>query len=411
MSASETDPNRSWLLRGGDEFRDRAASALTHPVTVVAVVVLLLNDLLLKSLWPGAWVTGKLSDLAWLVFAQPLLVFLLSLVVGRSSRAQRLSFAAAYVGLPLLYVAFNALDPLHDAIMRAIGLLAGGVGSSPRDATDSLVIPVAWAAAQWVWRNGAVTRDALRMRWALLLAGVASLASVATSEPLPNHGIRSVGVTDGTGVYALNYLGHHPDSIAGLRPAFYSEDGGLTWGAVPEGVERVHWDNWRVETPRGHYALEGPRVVRITEGLRQVVYASGYLGKAGNSWVQKRSTTQLHERELTSEPQALVYDPRSGNVIVALGLLGVLVETADGELEHVAVGRYAPVDFSFGSKMRLLMTNIGFWAAAAGMAISWTSMGLVIAQRRKSDLLAELPLLNRGCGRAVTDRHTLALRC
>ena len=40
------------LLDPNTGFRQRCASALTHPVTVVALAVLLLNDVLFKSLWP-----------------------------------------------------------------------------------------------------------------------------------------------------------------------------------------------------------------------------------------------------------------------------------------------------------------------------------------------------------------------
>ncbi|WP_156325293.1 hypothetical protein [Nonomuraea sp. SBT364] len=40
-------------------------------MTVVAALVLLLNDHLLKHAWPGP-VTGKLSDVAGLVVAPPL---------------------------------------------------------------------------------------------------------------------------------------------------------------------------------------------------------------------------------------------------------------------------------------------------------------------------------------------------
>ena len=358
---------------------------------------------------PARGVSGKLSDLAWLIFAVPLLAFLLSLVARQHHRAQRLSFAAAYVGLPLLYAAFNALDPLHDAIMRGIGALAGGVGSSPRDATDSLVIPLAWSIALWVWRRGPVGSSALRLRWALLLAGAASLASVATSAPSPDHGIRSVGAAEDSGVYALRYQGHHPEAISGLRPTYHSADGGLTWRGVPEGVDRVPWGTRSVETPRGRYALDGPHLVRIAGGQRQVVYAADYLGKAGNVWVQKHATSHLNERELTSDPQALAYDPRTGNVIVALGLLGVLVETADGELTHVAAGRYAPVDFSLVGKTRLLVSNAPFWAAALAVALSWTSMGLVIAQRRKGDLVARLPIAIAAVIAPGAARHTAAL--
>ena len=47
-----------------------------HPLTVGATAVLLLNDHVLKPAWPGL-VTGKLSDVAGLVAAPPVLGLLL----------------------------------------------------------------------------------------------------------------------------------------------------------------------------------------------------------------------------------------------------------------------------------------------------------------------------------------------
>ena len=44
---------------------------LGHPVTVLALVVLVLNDHVLKAAQPG-WLTGKLSDVVGLVLAPPL---------------------------------------------------------------------------------------------------------------------------------------------------------------------------------------------------------------------------------------------------------------------------------------------------------------------------------------------------
>ena len=63
----------------------RSAAALTHPATLAAVGVLLVNDTVLKPMWPDAWVTGKLSDLAWLVFASPLLALVLAPLANRVS--------------------------------------------------------------------------------------------------------------------------------------------------------------------------------------------------------------------------------------------------------------------------------------------------------------------------------------
>ena len=95
-----------------------------HPVTLGALGVLLVNDLMFKALWPGAWVPGKLSDLAWMMFAPPVLAFVLSFATtGQRLKAQRAVFAATYAGLPLLYVAFNTFEPVHDAmVLLVLGL-------------------------------------------------------------------------------------------------------------------------------------------------------------------------------------------------------------------------------------------------------------------------------------------------
>ena len=50
--------------------------ALAHPGAVLALVMLVLNDHVLKQAWPG-WVTGKLSDVAGLVVAPLLLAAVL----------------------------------------------------------------------------------------------------------------------------------------------------------------------------------------------------------------------------------------------------------------------------------------------------------------------------------------------
>ena len=132
------------------------------------------------------------------MFAPPLLAFLLSVAARRNLRAQRLSFVLAYVGLPILYAAFNTFDPVHELIMRGISL-AGGAAGSPRDATDSLVIPLAWAVALWVWRREPAAPGAMRLRWAVFVAGVAALASVATSYPETLYGVQDVGVSEDGG--------------------------------------------------------------------------------------------------------------------------------------------------------------------------------------------------------------------
>ena len=179
------------MLIDSENFRRRCASALTHPATVAALVLLLLNDGLFKSLWPDSWVTGKLSDLAWVVFASPLLAFVLSLFLGRRLFGRRMAIITAYVGLPALYAAFNTFEPIHDRILWGLSLVTGGTAGSPLDPTDSLVIPFGLGIAVWVWRRRPVGPDRLRVRLALLAAGVATFATVATSyHPAVDDGVR-----------------------------------------------------------------------------------------------------------------------------------------------------------------------------------------------------------------------------
>ena len=371
----------TWV--GGGDFRRRVESALTHPATVAALGVLLLNDLLLKAIWPHSWLTGKLSDVAWLVFALPLLAFLLSFGARRNLRAKRLAFLVAYAGLPLLYAAFNTFDPVHDLIVRGISL-AGGAAGSPRDATDSLVIPLAWAAALWVWRRRPAVPGAMRLRWAVLVAGVAALASVATSYPEPLYGVQDVGLNDDGVVFA------HAD-----YEMYYSLDGGVTWNTIERQLEGVVWGGKSVVTPRGSYSLDGPQVLRVNaeSGPEQEVYSTEFLEQDGNMWVQKVSTEKLNEpREIADRPRGIVYDERSGNLVLAMGIQGVVVGTPAGEWPTVSVGRFEPTDFSFMAKTSLLLSDLKFWTAALALAFSMTGAALVASQHRIEDLVRAVPL-------------------
>ena len=381
------DSLEPWWAPGMDTgFRQRCASALTHPATVVALATLLLNDLLFKAMWPDAWVTGKLSDLAWVALALPLLAFLLSLFTRGNVIAARAAFLTSYVGLPLLYAAFNTFEPVHHWILRGISIASGGMGQTPLDVTDSIVIPLGWAVAVWVWRRPLHSPDALRLRWALLIAGVAALASIATSYPDPDHGISGLGVVD-----------TEEGSVVAARGSYIlsrSDDGGVSWepGLDPE-IDRntIVWGVGSVETPRGNYSIEGREIVLAgDEGSTEVVYSTGYLAKWGNLWTQAQQTTRLETRVLETQPRAIIYDERSGNLIVALGIQGVLVGTPDGQWMPYAVGPYTPTDFSFSSKTRLLLSNVGFWAAALALSLSMTGLGLLILRVTTSD--------SAGCG-------------
>ena len=368
-------------------FRQRCESALTHPVTAAALAVLLLNDVVLKALWPNPWTTGKLSDLAWVIFASPLLAFLLSLVTRGNLRAERAAFAAAYVGLPVLYAAFNTFEPVHDAILRALSLAGGSGPGSPLDPADSLVIPIGLAAAVWVWRREPAAPNSLRMRLGLLTAAVAALASVATSQYEPPdiaRGITVVGINEDGMIMAADSYGFQRIIYLNI---WISNDGGLQWDLTDQsmnetGDDPIVWGSQMTETPRGIYTIDGPNIVRYFNSKQEIVYSAAYLQQEANVVVEKQ---RLRQEEITTTPWNIAYDDVSGNVIAAMGVQGVVVGAPDGQWRRVTVGSYNPTDFSLIRKARTLL-NAHFWVAVLALSLSFTAVALVLSKYRREDL-------------------------
>ena len=207
----------------------------------------------------------------------------------------------------------------------------------------------------------------------MLVAGVAVLASIATSPPQVDLGITGVGVSE-DGILLAS---------PGIPSTRLSDDGGLTWTTELDYQGSVTWGDQTAETPRGRYTVKGRNILLIgADGRTEVVYSTAYLSKPGNVWAQEQSTTHLGLRNIATKPTAIVYDERSNNVVVALGLQGVLVGTPDGQWTPYAVGRYVPTDFSLLGKTRLLLTNSSFLALTLGLALSITGSGLILSQHQ-----------------------------
>ncbi len=201
---------------------------LTHPVSLAAIAVLLVNDHVLKAAWPGP-VTGKLSDVAGLVFAPALVAAVLCLLVPRVPARMAAAFGLAGVGLAFAWVKATAagagVASAAWSVLRPSTILA--------DVTDLAALP-ALAVAWWTWRR---VRDAeLPERWtravrAVLVLPVAVLAVAATSAPFyPAAG--RVEVVDGRAVVGV-YNGYHAVEADDWPYSWLSTTDGRTWTKVP----------------------------------------------------------------------------------------------------------------------------------------------------------------------------------
>lgn len=145
-------------LRGGDGTRVLPIGEALHPVALLAMIVLVVNDWVLKPRFGPSFVTGKLSDLAGLAAAPVVLTALIGLVLlaGKKLGARidplltrrRLVLAIAATGLLFAAVKLSA---------RAAGWFTDLLGvirpaTVHLDRTDLACLPML-AIAYWIGRD------------------------------------------------------------------------------------------------------------------------------------------------------------------------------------------------------------------------------------------------------------------
>lgn len=151
-------------------------SPLVHPLWIGALIVLVVNDHVLKSLWPGI-LTGKASDVAALVVVPPVAVELVR-AAGRgrlAPRSRHLVAVAAALAVAAWFAAVKLHPLANEAYATVMGLVQwpGAVlgsllaslpplppGRAPTvlDASDLIALPAA-ALGGWIGAGCPTPRD------------------------------------------------------------------------------------------------------------------------------------------------------------------------------------------------------------------------------------------------------------
>jgi hypothetical protein len=227
---------RRWENPPG-EILDRSLRALAHPITLVCVAALLVNDQVLKRLCPSM-LTGKLSDFAGLFFFPYLLtaVFgLTALALDRPSRRttgkRRRMIVGPFLLVGLAYVVTVALfvlvkvDPGFNASFNArLDRITGLPIAVAFDPTDLTALVVLGPSLTLLLRRRRTVASP-PLHHSLVVLGLASLAVLATAPCPPPQPISRLVPTEG-GVYAL------ATAWEPVSNAFISKDAGRSWEYV-----------------------------------------------------------------------------------------------------------------------------------------------------------------------------------
>lgn len=371
-----------------------ALNFLTHPASLAAAGLLLLNDTLFRSLWPGWW-TGKLGDAAWLFFVPYLLAAGLCWLIpvpgqGESPAARdarrthrQWSFCAAFLVTGLVFSLVKAVPGINALAVSAIVSLTGETPALRLDPGDLLaLVGLAVSAAMWL---GTERRLASRT------AGHQGLPQLTwprlAALPLVLLILMGDAVPADRGFMCFIQGQGEIIAKAGFQ-SYRSTDGGLTWQANPPGespdCEPSH------KTVAGWVIVPGPQpaqAYRYQEGQPEIQVSND----GGQTWqtayripaasqAEQIYLARSHAGNPLYQPGPLdaVADPTSGNMLFAMGLRGVLVRTAQGEWQW-SMGDYHrlesfPTLDAFGNLLGgMLALAVGLALILyAALALRWT---------------------------------------
>lgn len=376
---------------------------LAHPVSVSAIAVLVLNDHVLKPAF-ASWWTGKVSDVAGLVFAPALL----GVALGAVPRCRRLPLVPTCVLAVGVVFAMVKVTTWGAAAASAAWSVVDGPSHVLADPTDLLALPalaVAWHvgrlaigddAREASGGRGARTRAAALARWGLVLP-CPVLATAATAAPLDPTADAISADRDGVAVVvdgAVYYGGTVRLTTAD----------GVTW--TEEATD---------ESPAPESTLSGAATGAqgdpvCAPAAPDVCYRpmSGHLGVErsddggitwSTDWSVPDDVREVLARRYLSHPDpeqlrtlgVAVLEVGEGHVVVAAnGRDGVAVRHEDGSWERLGFvgccdepGQTAVVALP-GTPEELLVPAAAAWpaAGAAAAGLTFVVLALVLPERR-----------------------------
>lgn len=360
---------------------------LSRPISLAAIILMFLNDHVLRVFWPS-WITGKLSDFAWLFFMPFALSILLAIIIPPSFRNhQKIVGYLSYSTISILFILGNTFPTTNQWISEMLeGTLSIQIQIT-RDPTD--LIALMFCGLSWLMWQKKETLIIMDKGKAVLLLPLVAILSIANSAA-PDLGIDYLQIKDNKIIASSSCFRF-----------FESADGGLSWKASDlENV--IHCEQFPYWNSTGERMVEDP-------DNEDILYRTGNEKKfeisndRGKNWkeipeIPFASQAELAFYQIQTQkyslgepgPYSSLRDPQTSNLIFSMGVEGVLVHKPNGEWLLVSVGDYGPKRLTASMIPLLLIGEI--LLALEFALIVFSSISFYILPRTWVRIILMIPL-------------------
>jgi hypothetical protein len=308
----------------------KALHLLTHPLTLMALCILLINDHLLRRFYPSWW-TGKIGDFAWMFFIPFAVAVLLALVVPHTLPSQEkivglLSFCLTGIFFTLAKTIPTFHAAIHSFFSQTISYPIL-FQCDPTDIVALLSLFVGWK----IWQKPYFPRPAFsRLGWVTL--PMAAFLTIANASA-PDYGINCLFQEDNHVIASATW------------ETFTSYDGGLSWIAGDDQsdnwCEKEHEDTVTDTIDNTiQYRFFEPGFIEISQDEGQTWKIDYEVISSTQSEEAYYMKTRLGNPNIIPGPLDAISEVTTGNLILAMGHEGVLVRQPQDGWGWVPVGQY-----------------------------------------------------------------------
>jgi hypothetical protein len=219
-------------MRSHNSGFENSLACLQHPLTLLSIAVLLLNDHVLKVISPS-WLTGKLSDFAGLFFFPFILTAGLSLVLSKFDLSRQRIGQIAFGIVAIWFVLLKTTPFVNLLTAQFTSLFFGAPVQIILDPTDVVALVVLWPA--WMmWLQPLQIKPTRFAYVALSIGAMAVMASSSIEDTV--HNVTNLEYGGDGIVYAADRVTFSSSSY----PVVQSLDGGATWeyGTINKTLEK-----------------------------------------------------------------------------------------------------------------------------------------------------------------------------